>query len=431
MKEPAILNFREFKSIFEKEKEGEEKTQTGQEVVNSTEEVKLDPNNKNIKAVDTIMFIYFQIFGILATRSGGYPDAVKDYQTIANSKAKDRGQVMVNVIDKIIGILTSRFPIFSPVMEDYKKTVDLLRQAYDKIIEEDPKQAIGLSNRIKDMTIEYLNNLVNDVRNAKYPSPKKNESYEFYGELLLEKDLYYKERGSLIKRIVPLKSRAEELSSKSIFPEIQTAAKKTISLYDKIISSLEDDSFFDKIKKRADRAEKIQNYRYEILKIENDINSIMSKTIINKGIQKAIEDLINSAISSLNAANDNLKKIEKEKAEKSEKIKIEKEVEDKKSEDKKSDNSYKDIDKNTSSDVIKKLQDKLKIILPNSKIIPDGKYDGKLKSNINDSIKLMKSINIIKKDPYKDSLNISKITPELQKSIDEYIKKIEEFRKKK
>jgi hypothetical protein len=430
MKTPLVLNFSEFIKLFE-----EEETKKSSDPSIAPAEL-TDPNAKTI--VDNIMFIYFQIFGLLATRTGGYRDVVNDYQEIANAKNKDRGQIMVNVIDKVIGVLTQKFPIFSPIMGEYKESVESLKKAYDLAIDKYPGQTIGLSKRIKDMTIEYLNNLVDDVRKAKYPAPKatkSNESYEFYGDLLLEKDLYYKERSSLLKKIIPLKSKAEDLKK---ITTLEPFATKAIGDYSTIISNLEDDSVFDKLKKREERAKKIQIYREAIIKIENEINNSMLtliKTIEKEKIDDVIKKNINDALTKLNGANNKLIEIEKEKAANTEKAKIEKEEKDKlekenSKKDEKSDNEYKDIDKNSSSDSIKKLQEKLKIILPNSSVIVNGKYDDKLIKNLTEAISLIKTTDIIKSDSYKDSEKISKITPELQKNMDEYIKILEKIRKK-
>jgi len=430
MKTPLVLNFNEFIKLFE-----EEETKKSSDPSIAPVEL-TDPNAKTI--VDNIMFIYFQIFGLLATRTGGYRDVVNDYQEIANAKNKDRGQIMVNVIDKVIGVLTQKFPIFSPIMGEYKESVESLKKAYDLAIDKYPGQAIGLSKRIKDMTIKYLNNLVDDVRKAKYPAPKatkSNESYEFYGDLLLEKDLYYKERSSLLKKIIPLKSKAEDLKK---ITALEPFATKAIGDYSTIISNLEDDSVFDKLRKREERAKKIQIYREAIIKIENEINNSMLtliKSIAKEKIDEKIKGNIDDALTKLNGANNKLIEIEKEKAANTEKAKIEKEEKDKlekenSKKDEKSDNEYKDIDKNSSSDSIKKLQEKLKIILPNSSVIVNGKYDDKLIKNLTEAISLIKTTDIIKSDSYKDSEKISKITPELQKNMDEYIKILEKIRKK-
>jgi hypothetical protein len=433
MKTPLVLNFSEFIKLFE-----EEETKKSSDPSIAPVEL-TDPNAKTI--VDNIMFIYFQIFGLLATRTGGYRDVVNDYQEIANAKNKDRGQIMVNVIDKVIGVLTQKFPIFSPIMGEYKESVESLKKAYDLAIDKYPGQSIGLSKRIKDMTIEYLTNLVDDVRKAKYPAPKatkSNESYEFYGDLLLEKDLYYKERSSLLKKIIPLKSKAENLEEIPDNPDLKSFAKKAIDGYSTIIANLEDDSVFDKLKKREERAKKIQIYREAIIKIENEINNKMLaliKSIAKEKIDEIIKGNIDDALTKLNGANNKLIEIEKEKAANTEKAKIEKEEKDKlekenSKKDEKSDNEYKDIDKNSSSDSIKKLQEKLKIILPNSSVIVNGKYDDKLIKNLTEAISLIKTTDIIKSDSYKDSEKISKITPELQKNMDEYIKILEKIRKK-
>ena len=53
-------------------------------------------------------------------------------------------------------------------------------------------------------------------------------------------------------------------------------------------------------------------------------------------------------------------------------------------------------------------------------------YDKKLKESVSKIIILMKSLSVLD-DTYKE--DTTKITPEFQKSLDEYIKKMEEIKK--
>jgi hypothetical protein len=89
---------------------------------------------------------------------------------------------------------------------------------------------------------------------------------------------------------------------------------------------------------------------------------------------------------------------------------------------------YKEI-KEGDKDVegVKSIQKKLNTVLPkDSKMDENGQYDKKLKEAVSKIIVIMKSLSVLD-DTYKE--DTTKITPEFQKSLDEYIKKIEEIKK--
>jgi hypothetical protein len=176
MQKKPIFNFKQFSGIFE---DDEDQGQSGSQ----------------LKSIDIVINIFFEIYGTIVTRIGGYREAAKDYQTIANSENDKRGDLMVAAIDKISRLVLEKKPDLKSSLDEYKKSTLLLKQAYDKILLEDKNQLLNIKKKIKDMIIGYLNTLVNDIRSTKLPEvEKKNESLEYLGDLLLEKDLYQKER---------------------------------------------------------------------------------------------------------------------------------------------------------------------------------------------------------------------------------------------
>jgi hypothetical protein len=489
------------------------------------EEDESSGNSAQIKAIDIIINTFFEMYGMIVTRIGGYREGVKDYQAIANSENEKRGELMVSTIEKISRLVEQKKPELKGVLGEYKKSMDLLRQAYDKILVEDKGQLINIKKKIKDMIITYLEKLISDVKTTKVPEEeKKNESFDFIGELLLEKDLYQKERAKIIKSIVPLKTKTSDLASKSIFPEIKAIASKSLKKYDSIIKTLQDDKFFD-TKTRAKRAEEIENSRINIITTENELNKALSEVSIKYGIKKEINELIKKSLSSLTSANEELQRIEIKKAQEEEIQKVEssesdskkvedpkkimgsyeskdiKDLEDKKvyykkedwDDDKKisdqknqiaigkvvkgsvdevkkefkiyNEDSKKTFTKSTSDlidkkegnenspkkigeekkegtekkeykeikegdkdpESIKEVQKKINSILPEEfKVKESGQYAKDTKESLVKAIRMMKAIGVLDPDYPEKS---EKITPDLQKSMDEYIKQIEEIRK--
>jgi hypothetical protein len=321
MQKKSVLNFRQFRGIFEDDKETSEQ-------------------GSQLKAIDLVINIFFEIYGTIVTRIGGYNDAIKDYQVIADSENEKRGDLMIQAIDKISDLALKKNPDLKDSIAEYKKSMELLKQAYDKILAEDKGQLLNIKKKIKDMIISYLENLVSNVKSTKLPElEKKNESLEYLGDLLLEKDLYQKERITVIKSIIPLRAKSADLSAKSIFPEIKNAAKTALKKYDDIIKSLQDDASFEK-KKRTERSEEVQNSRFSALSIENELNDTLSKVAIKYGVAKEIDDLIKKSLSSLNTANTTLQEIEKKKSQEEEKTKVEDSEETAKEDSKKSVESY-------------------------------------------------------------------------------------------
>ena len=503
MQKKSVLNFRQFNGVFE----DDETVEAGAPV----------------KAIDVVMNVFFEMYGTIVTRTGGYSEVVQDYQEISDAEAGKRGQLMVDKIDKISQLVLKKEPALKDAIAEYKKSAELLRQAYDKIVAEDKKQLLNIKNKIKNMVIDYLKNLVYGVKNTKVPEiEKKNESLEYIGNFLLEKDLYQKERGKVIKSIVPLRAKTMELANKSIFTEIKSKAKASLKQYDDLVKTLQDDTYFDG-KKRTERAEEIQNSRYKIIGIENDLNTTLSQISIKYGIAKEIDDILKKSLSTLTSANTMLQDVEKTKAIEAEKTKVEDSVETQKEDGKKIIDSYgwksikdseekqvyyKKEDWNDSktadsqkdqisvgkivkgsidetkkevkifnestkktftksiSDIldkaegdkystvkikkeetkepenkeykeikegdkdvegVKSVQKKLNTVLPkDSKLDENGQYDKKLKESVSKIIILMKSLSVLD-DTYKE--DTTKITPEFQKSLDEYIKKMEEIKK--
>jgi len=190
------------------------------------------------------------------------------------------------------------------------------------------------------MIISYLDNLVSNVKNTKVPElEKKNESLEYIGDLLLEKDLYQKERIRVIKRLIPLRAKTAELSTKSIFAEMKSAAKSALKKYDDIIKTLQDDSGFEK-KKRTERAEEVQNSRFAVISIENELNDALSKIAIKYGVAKEIDDILKKSLASLSSANTSLQEVEKKQSLEAEKTKVEDSESETKEDPKKSIESY-------------------------------------------------------------------------------------------
>lgn len=501
MRNRSFLNFKQFSGIFE----DDEKSEQG----------------AGVKASDLIINIFFEIYGIIVTRIGGYKESIKDYQEISNSENKKRGDLMISSVNKISDLAVKKRPEIKPAIEEYKKSLSFLVQAYNKILEEDSGQLLNIKKRIKDMIISYLESLVNNVKSTKLPELEKtNESLEYFSGLILEKDLYQKERIQTIKSVLPLRAKILDLSNKSIFPEIKNVAKNSLKKYDQIVKNLQSDDFFNS-KKRSERAKEIENSKFSIISMENELNDALSKIAIKYGIAKEIDDLIKKSLKLLNSANIKLEEIEKEKALEDEKKKIgdseegikddpqkniesygwkslkdgeDKEIyykkedwDDSKSADKQKNQigsgkivkgsvdetkkeikiynektkknfskSFSDIldksigDKNSETKIgdskkeeekeykeikegdknpeaVKKIQKKLNSILPKKSLVEEnGNYDNKLKEGVKNAIRIMKSISVLKPDFKEDG---SKVSVELQKYIEEYIKKIEEIRK--
>jgi tetratricopeptide (TPR) repeat protein len=289
MQKKSVLNFRQFSGIFEDDEAPAEGVQ--------------------MKSIDVVMNIFFEIYGVIVTRIGQYKDAVADYQAISNSENDKRGELMVQTINKISDLVVKRTPELKSSMDEYKKSMEFLKQAYDKILAEDKGQLLNIKKKIKDMIISYLDNLVSNVKNTKVPElEKKNESLEYIGDLLLEKDLYQKERIRVIKRLIPLRAKTAELSTKSIFAEMKSAAKSALKKYDDIIKTLQDDSGFEK-KKRTERAEEVQNSRFAVISIENELNDTLSKIAIKYGVAKEIDDILKKSLASLSSANTSLEEV--------------------------------------------------------------------------------------------------------------------------
>jgi hypothetical protein len=507
MQKKSVLNFRQFSGIFEDDTPAE---------------------GVQMKSIDVVINIFFQIYGIIVTRIGQYKDAVADYQAISNSENEKRGELMVQTINKISDLVVKRTPELKSSMDEYKKSMEFLKQAYDKILLEDKGQLLSIKKKIKDMIISYLDNLVSNVKNTEIPElEKKNESLEYIGDLLLEKDLYQKERIRVIKRIIPLRAKTAELSTKSIFAEMKSAAKSALKKYDDIIKTLQDDSGFEK-KKRTERAEEVQNSRFAVISIENELNDALSKIAIKYGVAKEIDGLIKKSLEFLTSGNNSLQEVEKKQSLEAEKTKVEDSETQKKEDPKKSIESYgwkslkdgeekqvyykkEDWDDGKSADkqkeqiaigkivkgsvddvkkelkiyneaskktfaksisdvidkaegdknstikikgednekkeenkeenkeykeikegdkdpeAIKSVKKKLNSVLPKDTALEDtGDYDKKLKESLSTTVRLMQSVGIL--DPnYKE--DTSKITPDFQKKLDEYIKEIEQIRK--
>ena len=150
MQKKSVLNFRQFRGIFEDDKETSEQ-------------------GSQLKAIDLVINIFFEIYGTIVTRIGGYNDAIKDYQVIADSENEKRGDLMIQAINKISDLALKKNPDLKDSIAEYKKSTELLKQAYDKILAEDKGQLLNIKKKIKDMIISYLENLVSNVKSTKLP----------------------------------------------------------------------------------------------------------------------------------------------------------------------------------------------------------------------------------------------------------------------
>ena len=139
MQKKSVLNFRQFRGIFEDDGVSAEGVQ--------------------LKSIDVVINIFFEIYGVIVTRIGQYKDAVADYQAISNSENEKRGELMVQTINKISDLVIKRTPELKNSMDEYKKSMEFLKQAYDKILAEDKGQLLNIKKKIKDMIISYLDNL--------------------------------------------------------------------------------------------------------------------------------------------------------------------------------------------------------------------------------------------------------------------------------
>jgi hypothetical protein len=415
MSKKPILNFKQFSGIFEDDVESATITEAN-------------------KSMDIVLRIFFEIYGTIATRIGGYKDVTKDLKLVSDASTDKRGEVMVQAIDKISKLAFEKNSNFKEALDLYKKSVLELKNAYDKIIAEDKSQSIGISKRIKDSIITYLEYLIANVKNTALPKEEaeaKNESFQYLGEFLFEKkDLYVKERTSLIKSIIPLKSKSDELAFKSVFPEIKNKAKAHSKKYSGIIKSLQDDTYFEG-KKKSERFKEIEDFRFKITEIENEMNSLLSSTIIKYGIKKEINDLVKKSLDTLVKANLKLKETEDSI---SKKLELSKEPEEEKEEVKKeetdkgeSKKEYTDLKSGDKKEEVKETQKKINEIIPKDfKVDEDGDYGKKTEESLNKIVPLLKISGVLP-DDFK--LDTKKITPELQKAMDEYIKKLPELKK--
>jgi hypothetical protein len=120
--------------------------------------------------------------------------------------------------------------------------------------------------------------------------------------------------------------------------------------------------------------------------------------------------------------------IDKAEGDKNSTIKIKEEDNEKKEENKEENKEYKEIKEGDKDpEAIKSVKKKLNSVLPKGTALEDtGDYDKKLKESLSTVVRLMQSVGIL--DPnYKE--DTSKITPDFQKKLDEYIKEIEQIRK--
>ena len=120
---------------------------------------------------------------------------------------------------------------------------------------------------------------------------------------------------------------------------MKSAAKSALKKYDDIIKTLQDDSGFEK-KKRTERAEEVQNSRFAIISIENELNDTLSKIAIKYGVAKEIDDILKKSLASLSSANTSLQEVEKKQSLEAEKTKIEDSESETKEDPKKSIESY-------------------------------------------------------------------------------------------
>jgi hypothetical protein len=303
---------------------------------------------------------------------------------------------------------------------------------------------------------------------------------------------------------------------------MKSAAKSALKKYDGIIKTLQDDSGFEK-KKRTERAEEVQNSRFAVISIENELNDALSKIAIKYGVAKEIDDILKKSLASLSSANTSLQEVEKKQSLEAEKTKVEDSESEIKEDPKKSIESYgwkslkdgeekqvyykkedwndaksadkqkeqiaigkivkgsvddvkkelkiyneaskktftKSIfdvidkaegDKNSTvkikeeekteekdkeykeikegdkdPEAIKSVKKKLNLVLPKGTVLEDtGDYDKKLKESLATTIRIMKSIGILDSNYKEDT---SKITPDFQKKLEEYIKEVEQIRK--
>jgi hypothetical protein len=413
MSKKPILNFKQFSGIFEDDVESATITEAN-------------------KSMDIVLRIFFEIYGTIATRIGGYKDVTKDLKLVSDAATDKRGEVMVQAIDKISKLALEKNSNFKEALDLYKKSTLELKGAYDKIIAEDKSQSIGISKRIKDSIITYLEYLIANVKNTALPKEEaeaKNESFQYLGEFLFEKkDLYVKERTSLIKSIIPLKSKSDELAFKSVFPEIKNKAKAHSKKYSEIIKSLQNDTYFEG-KKKSERFKEIEDFRFKITEIENEMNSLLSSTIIKYGIKKEINDLVKKSLDTLVKANLKLKETEDSISKKLELSKEGEEEEVKKEEVKKEEDKkeYSDLKSGDKKEEVKETQKKINEIIPKDfKVEEDGDYGKKTEESLSKIIPLLKISGVLP-DDFK--LDTKKITPELQKAMDEYIKKLPELKK--
>jgi hypothetical protein len=120
---------------------------------------------------------------------------------------------------------------------------------------------------------------------------------------------------------------------------MKSAAKSALKKYDDIIKTLQDDSGFEK-KKRTERAEEVQNSRFAVISIENELNDTLSKIAIKYGVAKEIDDILKKSLASLSSANTSLQEVEKKLSLEAEKTKIEDSESETKEDPKKSIESY-------------------------------------------------------------------------------------------
>lgn len=400
--------------------------------------------SKSIGAADQIVDLFFQAYNGIVSKIGGYGDAVKDLTQAAEAEGDKKGQVMLDVINKIASKVD---PKFSDAANEMVLAGKKIKEAYDTLIAtEDGKKDL---EKINDKMYKKLINQIDSLKTAASQAPKvevekKNESLEYTKDSALFEffdKTFTNEREELSKKIVPIYATIVNLMTNSPSAELKAKCSELEKKLKGFMTELgsKNEKAWEEMK-RKQRKERLEQITNEVNNVPSELQEVQTKVLVKLGIDKKVEGLITGAAESIKSAMDMLGKEEEQKLETSAEKKSEEAKEEKegkkggKKEESKEGGEKEEIVSGTvdasnlkkagkNREAIRDAQKKINMLLsPDAQIKDDGLYGKNTEEAIKKIASQYSSI-----APDIKGLDGKKMTPAFRKFLDNFEKNKEKI----
>lgn len=386
---------------------------------NSYERLLLEEEGNDVSTITSqIVSSFLDAYSAALSASPGYSKIMNDLDSLVEGDAKTKMESMKRIADSITSSINSDF---SDISDDIKKSMDEAIKAYDILISQEEKSEEGLksiANSVSKSIVRFSSSL-KDAKKDVSESLRPVSKYE----LILEASRHKKQRDTLISNLtavlagVDAKIQDKALSSMKSF--LEGMQKELMDLADK----LNDDKYWDEIKKRKDRLDELEKISSRLAEIGPSINAKSMEALRRLNADKDIMDSLSNSKKFLEEALKKFTEIrEKQISEETEKKAKEKDEEYANIDPKDPQNMRRSgSNREKIMDYQKKTNDILKDTPGYKSIDADGLYGEKTKDAFKRLQELLNKLGA--------GLNVDgSLTAETQKVIDNFIKNKDSIR---